>query len=119
MALDAGNIQASSGMSKAIYDQLNQNLMTSEEKNKLKTDDLKNIQDGWRKLAYSIAQGLIGYIETDLEIAGIRTSGNVSVPVNGETQAAGQDNHVHVINLTGIQNDVVFVQSNDGTGHVG
>ena len=116
MALKAGDITATSDMSKAIYDQLDKNLMTDDDKKKLKPDELKAIQDGWRKLAYAIAQGIVGYLEANLEIDGVLAKGDVNVAVNGNTLAGGPDNHVHGVSLTGTQSGVVFNQCNDGTG---
>lgn len=118
MSLKAGDITAASDMSKAIFDQLDQNLLTDDEKNKINADDLKNIQDGWRKLAYSIAQGVVNYLEANLEIVGVQTKGNVNASVSGNTNAGGTDNHTHGVNLSATQNNVVFTQSNDGAGRI-
>lgn len=103
MGLQIGDINATSGMSKAIFDQLDSILMSQEEKNKLKPQDLENIRSGWRKLAVAIATGVIEHIKANMEIFGIQTQGNVSAAVTGNTA---------------VQNDVIFTQSNDGTGRV-
>jgi len=118
MSLKAGDKTAATDMSNAIYDQLDHNLLTDDEKSKLKSEDLKNIQDGWRKLAYSIAQGVVNYLETNLEIVGVQTRGNVNASVSGNTNAGGTDNHTHGVSLSATHNNVVFTQSNDGTGHI-
>ncbi len=66
MPLQAGDINASSGMSKAIFDQFDSNLMTQDAKNKLKPEDLAAIREGWKKLAYSIAKGIIDHLESNV-----------------------------------------------------
>jgi hypothetical protein len=118
MPLKAGDITATTEMSKAIYDQLDHNLLTDDEKKKLKPAELESIQNGWRKLAYAIAQGVVNYLEANLEIVGVQTKGNVNASVSGNTLAGGPDNHVHGVSLTATQNNVVFTQSNDGTGRI-
>ncbi len=118
MALKAGDINASFGMSKAIYDQLDKNLMTEDDKSKLKSNELKTIQDGWRKLAYGVAQGVCDYLGANLEVGGIKTKGNVKMKVSGSTKAGLPGNHTHEIDLQAEQDGVEFTQSNDGTGHI-
>ncbi|WP_347275090.1 hypothetical protein [Candidatus Kuenenia sp.] len=103
MALQIGDVNATSGMSKAIFDHLDSILMSQEEKNKLKPQDLENIRKGWRKLAVAIAAGVIEHITANMEVFGVQTQGNVSAAVTGSTA---------------VQNNVIFTQSNDGTGLV-
>lgn len=120
MALNAGDINAISGMSKAVFDQLDLNLMTQEEKDKLKPEELEAIRNAWKKLAYSISQGLTKYLVDNLEIFDVKTKGTISPSVSGDTgvMVPSGANHVHNVNLTGAQADVVFTQSNNGTGRV-
>jgi hypothetical protein len=70
MALDIGDEEAKSGMAKAIYkaleDQLNGSLDgIKEEKDK---DEIKK---GWEKLSYAIAYGVISHIKDNMEISDI------------------------------------------------
>ncbi len=109
MALEAGDITASFGMSKAIYEQLDKNLMTDDDKSRLKPDELKTIQDGWRKLAYALAQGIVDYLPSNLEIRNADPDGKVTVSVSGKTGQGGADNHDHSIDITAEENDVKFI----------
>jgi hypothetical protein len=60
-------------------------------------------RDGWRKLAFAVAAGIIAHLVDNLEIRGVRTTGDVNATVSGQTAT---------------QPGVTFVQSNDGTGRV-
>ncbi len=86
MSLQIGDIQASSGMSKAIFDQFDSNLMTQDAKNKLKPEDLAVIREGWKKLAYSIAKGVIDHLESNV-------SGNTGEAVTTT------NSHVHKVKM--------------------
>lgn len=103
MALVIGSVNATSGMSKAVFDQFDIVLMSQEEKNKLKPQDLENIRNSWRKLAFAIAKGVIDHITSNMEIYGVQTQGNVKAAIQGNAA---------------VQNNVVFTQNNDGTGRV-
>lgn len=116
MGLQIGDVNATSGMSKAIYDQLN--IILSPPLGGTPPEDLEKIRDSWRKLAFAIAKGVIDHITANMEIFGVQTRGNVNAPVQGNTGSANLGNHLHSVNLSGAQNNVTFTQSNDGTGHV-
>ena len=116
MGLDFGDITASDGMSRAIYDRIRE--VIEPDFGELEENDLKVIREGWQKLSYAIARGVIEYIVENMEIYGIQTSGNVSTTVSGDTGAALPANHTHTVTLSGAENDVVFTQSDDGTEHV-
>jgi hypothetical protein len=92
MPLSAGSREADSGMSKAIYDALFENLKDGF-KDKTPTEDVKN---GWKKLAFAISTGVIDHIKSNMEIKGVTTSGKIDP--NGP--------------------EITFIQNNDGTGHV-
>ncbi|MGH7597043.1 MAG: hypothetical protein ACREOI_11870 [bacterium] len=110
MALEIGNEDPPSGMSKAIYDQFDNILMLPDEKNKLKSADLENIRNGWRKLAHAIAKGIVPYIKANMEIAGIQTSGSVTTTVTGTVTGT---------TVTGTGTGTVTTnQSGPTTGHV-
>jgi hypothetical protein len=114
MALIIGDQTADTGMSKAIYDQLQSVLEPALEG--LSEEARSRLRESWKKLAYAIARGVIEHIMTNMEVVGIQTQGNVSAPVQGNTSLVS--GHQHGVNLTGEQNNLVFTQSNDGTGHI-
>lgn len=101
MALQIGNKTATSGITKAIYDQMN--VILSPPLSNLPPADLEKIHDSWKQLAFAISKGVIDHIMANIEIKGVQTTGNVSAAVSGSTAT---------------QNGVVFTQSNDGTGRV-
>jgi hypothetical protein len=101
MALQVGNAAATSGMTKAVYDQMNAFL--SPPLSDLPPEDLAKIRDSWKQLAFAISKGVIDHITANMEIGGVQTTGNISAAVSGTTAT---------------QSGVVFTQSNDGTGRV-
>lgn len=101
MALQIGPKTATSGMTKAIYDQMNGVL--SPPLSGLPPAELEKIRDSWKQLAFAISKGVIDHIMANIEIKGVQTRGDVSATVSGGTAA---------------QTGVVFTQSNDGTGRV-
>ena len=125
MPLEVGSQNADSGMSRLIYEKLDscfsqplqEVVEVAEGKaREVAQNALDEARKNWRKLAYSIAFGVIEHIKMNMEINGIKTKGNVITTVKGYTNSAEQ--HRHYINRSGEANDVVFTQSNDGTGHV-
>ena len=60
----------------------------------------------WPKVADAVIKA-----KTNMEIFGIQARGNVSVPVSGNTGLAS--GHQHGVNLTGVQNNVVFTRTGD------
>jgi len=118
MALDTGNITANSGMSKAIYEQINSIL--SPTLGDLPSDDMETIRDSWKKLSYAVAKGVVSHITSNMEIYDIHTQGNINTTVSGNSSAAlsGSLTHGHSIHLAGEQPNVEFTQNDDGTGHV-
>jgi hypothetical protein len=79
---------------------------------------LDGARDGWKKLSFAIARGVIGHITSNMEIHGIQTRGSVSATVQGNTGFADPGNHRHAVNLSSQASNVTFTQSNDGTGRV-
>jgi hypothetical protein len=128
MTLVVGSVNADSGMSKAIYDQidpllsppLKQAVDAASGDPKVKAQEaLDAARDGWKKLAFAIATGVIGHILSNMEVTGIVTKGNIAASVSGATAPApGPGPHPHTVSLTASQSDVTFTQSNDGTGRV-
>jgi hypothetical protein len=127
MPLDIGSASASIGMSKAIFEELDNQLSPplqdaindaiGNAKYELQKA-LEEARKGWQKLAYAIAKGVIGHILLNMEIVGIKTSGDVMTTVQGNTTPASFDNHQHTVSGTGVQLALEFAQSNDGPGHV-
>ena len=116
MGLEIGDIAAGSGMSKAIFDELN--IIMSPPLEGMPQEDMEKIRDSWRKLAFAIATGVIEHIKSNMDIYGIETRGDVNTTVQGNTGPSDPGSHLHNVNLDGEQSDAVFTQSNDGTGHV-
>jgi hypothetical protein len=115
MPLQIGDQDASSGMAKAIYDQMRALLEPGLEG--LAEDKKAPIRDSWKKIAFAVSRGVIEHVTANMEIFGVRCSGNVNASVTGNTGVAAPT-HAHTVALSGVQNGVVFTQSNDGTGHV-
>lgn len=126
MALDIGTVAADSGMTKAIYDQVD-GLLSPPFQNAVAqaTGDAKaqaqqvldGARDGWRKLSFCIATGVINHLISNLEIHGVQTAGTVDAPVDGQTGPAQPSQHQHQVSLAA-QAGVTSAQSNDGTGLV-
>lgn len=110
MALQIGDPNATSGMTKAIFDELDAKLMTQDEKNQLKPQDLESIRSGWRKLAFAVSTGIINYLKANMEILGIEATGSVTTTVTGSVSGT---------NVTGTgTGTVAATQSGPTTGHV-
>jgi hypothetical protein len=112
MALSAGDPAAGSGMTKAIFDQLDAMLSpplqqavdaASGDARTAAQQALDGARAGWRNLAFAVASGVVGHLLANLEVRGVQTTGDVHAVVAG--QAANQVG-------------VVLTQSNDGTGRV-
>ena len=119
MALQYGTSTQLEGMSHAIYlemDALLSPLFGENEESLEKS--LNDAREGWKKLSFAIAKGVIDHIKENMEICGIETQGDIATTVEGKTGEAAPDNHRHSVDLSGTQTDVVFTQSNDGTGLV-
>ena len=117
MALKAGNRKASEGMSKVIYQEIKNLFLAHFIDIDIKEEDLNKIHEGWQRLSYAIAKGVIEHIIENMEIIKVQTKGNVNTTVEGTTKRSG-GGHRHKVNLTGEELNVVFTQSNDGKGLV-
>jgi hypothetical protein len=100
-----GDPQASSGLSKAIYDEVNNQLSEG-----MALGDLEKVQPSWRKLAFAIATGVVNHLKNNMEIFGIQTSGPVTTAVTGTVSGT-------TVTGTGTGN-VSTSQSGATTGHV-
>jgi hypothetical protein len=116
MALSIGDANASSGMTKAIYDQMRAVLESGLDG--LAEDKKAPIRDNWKKTAFAVATGVIQHLTANLEVYGVHCQGSIQPSVSGNTGAAPPNNHVHSVGLTGTQSNVEFIQNNDGVGHV-
>jgi hypothetical protein len=112
MALNKGDINASTGMAKAIYDKLQEVLLPDAAAG---GGDLSKLQETWQKLAYAIAAGVVEHIVASEEISGIKTKWYDTTPVYGVTST--NSGHSHTVTVKGTVSGVEFAQSNDGLNH--
>lgn len=114
MALQIGDIGATTGMAGAIYDQLLANIEPG--LGELSEEELEPIRDGWRRLAHAVATGVIQHLVANLEIHGVQTRGDVAVALSGATAPANAHQH-GAGTLRGSQSGVTFTQV-AGTGTI-
>jgi hypothetical protein len=108
MALVIGDQTATTGMTKAIFDQLDAVLMSEDDKAKMKPADLEKVREGWRKLAVAIATGVVNHLKTNMEVMGIQASGTINVDVKNDAAA-------HIGTASG---PASLTQSGLTTGHI-
>ena len=101
MALEIGSPAATTGMTKAIYDKMNEVMASSLDG--LEPDQAEPIRDGWRKLAHSVATGVVDHIREHAEVVGVVTRGDISATVAGDTAT---------------QTDVAFSQADGASGDI-
>lgn len=89
MALAAGDQTAAAGMSKAIFDKLDEALGPGIES--LDAAAKETVRDGWRKLAAAIAGGVVEHIAANMEIFGIQVGPQSGT---GATQTGPTTGHV-------------------------
>jgi hypothetical protein len=115
-------------MAKAIYDQIerllspplqNAVVQTKGDAQAAAQQALDKAQEGWRKLSFCIATGVINHLISNLEIHGVQTSGTLNAPVDGQTGPAQPSQHQHQVSLAAAQVGITFSQINNGTGLVG
>jgi hypothetical protein len=78
MAIDVGDSGALGGMTKDIYDKLNELL-----KGKVPDDQLTDAQAGWKEIAFAVATGVVGHLLQNLEITGLQVTGSADLTVAG------------------------------------
>jgi len=66
MAIEAGSVNADSGMSSYFYRAIEENLSSA-----FPGGPSEELKQGWRKLAFALADGLVKYINTELSIIDI------------------------------------------------
>ncbi|MBP2326536.1 hypothetical protein JOF56_006921 [Kibdelosporangium banguiense] len=126
MSLTIGTPEANAGMSQAIFAQLDALLSPPLQAAVDNATDpakpgaqqaLDAARDGWRKLAFAIAKGVIDHLVSNMEINGVTVSGTVNVPVSGNTGTAAPNAHFHSVAITPAV-AVALSQNNNGTGRV-
>ena len=125
MALSIGSAAADSGLSKAIYDQLDAVLApplqaavdaASDAAKPAAAGVLASARDGWRHLAFAVATGVVNHLVANLEVTGVTVSGTVSVPVTGQTNGPNvPPAHTHGVALSPTAS-AGLTQNNGGTG---
>lgn len=83
MALDPGDANASSGMSKAIFD-----AMDAAMKDGIPAAQLPDVEKGWKKLSAAIAQGVVSHLKDhlDVTVSGVQASGTLGGQTVNTTQ---------------------------------
>jgi hypothetical protein len=105
MAMQIGDDQAGSGMTKDIYDQIDQ-IMTPT----IPPASLEDARKGWKRLALAVASGVITHIKSNMEISGIQAQGGVTTTVTvtvGGNSGTGTGN-----------GNVTTTQTGSAAGHV-
>jgi hypothetical protein len=127
MALVIGNVSAESGMSQAIYVEIDALLSpplqeavdnASDDAKPAAQEALDKAREGWQKLAFAVATGVINHIVNELEVHNVQTRGTVNTTVNGNTGPAAPANHQHTVSVSGTAANVLFRQNNNGRGLV-
>jgi hypothetical protein len=116
MALQIGDRAATSGMTKAIYDEMAAVLEPGLDG--LDESSKTPIRESWKKISFAVAKGVIDHIVAHMDIFGVTCMGDIAASVDGSTGSVPPGPHTHPVALTGIQSNVVFRQNNDGVGRV-
>ncbi|SET51695.1 hypothetical protein SAMN05216326_13217 [Nitrosomonas marina] len=77
---------------------------------------LEKAREGWQKLSYAIASGVVEHLRHNLDIQNIQTNGNVVININDDTDNGGVG-HTHNLTTSSAATNVVFNQV-VGTGSV-
>lgn len=80
MPLQIGNQAATAGMTKDIYDKLNELFQP-----KVPAENLADAQNGWRDLAFAIASGVAEHIVNNAEVSGLTVLGTATLPVSNDS----------------------------------
>src|SRR4051812_244984 len=82
MTLNIGDQDATAGMTKDIYDKLNDLF-----KPNVPVENLADAQKGWRSLAFAIATGVVTHIVKNAEVTSISVAGAATLTVAGNSAA--------------------------------
>jgi hypothetical protein len=105
MALEIGNAGATAGMTKAIFDKIDQQLSPN-----IPASGLEDVRKSWRQLAFAVATGVIEHLKANMEVFGIQTSGSITTTVTGTVSGAA---------VTGTGTGTVTpIQTGPTTGHI-
>lgn len=89
MGISAGDNTAAGGMAKAIFDKLDAELGAGLAS--LSPEAQTEVRNGWRKLAFAIAFGVVEHIKANMEIFGIQVGAQ---PGPGASQTGPTTGHV-------------------------
>ena len=126
MALQIGSSTADGGMTKAIFDKVDELLSpplqdavtaATDEARPGAQQALEQARAGWRLLAFAIATGVIEHLAANMEISGVTVAGTVTVPVTGATGVAPPAAHAHPVALAPAV-AITLAQNNNGPGRV-
>jgi hypothetical protein len=78
MAMQVGSNDATSGMTKDIFDAIDQIMNPT-----IPPGNLEDARMGWKRLAFAIATGVVAHLAKNMEIGGIQTQGSVTTTVTG------------------------------------
>lgn len=70
---------------------------------------LEKAREGWQKLSYAIASGVVEHLRNNLEIVNVQTTGNVTIAINDDTDDGGVG-HFHNLSTSSTATNVVFNQ---------
>ncbi|RZI53868.1 MAG: hypothetical protein EOP16_00540 [Pseudonocardia sp.] len=127
MALVIGDDTAAEGMAGDIYVQLERALSppmqkavdeAADEAKATAERSLVAAREGWKKLAFAIAHGVITHLLANMEVVGIDVSGSITATVTGESAVAAPGAHKHGIELTAIQPMATFHQNPNHSGTI-
>ena len=109
MALETGDITATSGMAQAIYDQIELNI--DPDLGEMSDEEKEPIREGWRKLAHAIAVGVVDHIQSNLEVLDSTTEATAVRDATGQTAGTdlGGGPHQHAAgSLSVTLDDLIF-----------
>lgn len=77
---------------------------------------LDKAREGWQKLSYAIASGVVVHLRNNMDIQNVQSTGNVTININDDTNDGGVG-HTHNLTTSSTASNVVFNQV-VGTGSV-
>lgn len=105
MPLQIGDQNATIGMSRDIFQELENQLS-----NGMEPEEVEKVRPSWRRLAFAVATGVITHITANMEISGIESAGDVETTIQGT---------VNVTDVTGTGTGTAnTTQTGLTTGHV-
>jgi hypothetical protein len=111
MALEKGDITASYGMAKVIYEKLQEMFLPSVAAGGA---DIAGLQESWQKMAYAVASGVIDHIKSNMEIVDVKTKWRDTDTTEIDGTTSINSGHSHTVKVNGRNNNLIFEQSNSG-----